>query len=38
MLDLIFVKVESSMQRLDEIYGHLFEQVKRTYVHGTERL
>ena len=30
MLDLIFVKVESSMQLLIEIYGYLFEHVKQT--------
>ena len=30
MLDLIFVKAESSMQLLIEIYGYLFEHVKPT--------
>ena len=30
MLGLIFVEVESSMQLLSEIYGYLFEHVKRT--------
>ena len=30
MLDLIFVKVENSMQLLSEIYGYLFEHMKRT--------
>ena len=30
MLDLFCVKVESSMQRLSEIYWYLFEHVKRT--------
>ena len=30
MLDLIFVEVESFMQLLSEIYGYLFEHVKRT--------
>ena len=30
MLDLIFFKVESSMQLWGEIYGYLFQHVKRT--------
>ena len=30
MLDLLFVKVESSLQLLIEIYGYLLEHVKRT--------
>ena len=30
MLELIFVKVESSMQPLSEVYGYLFEHVKQT--------
>ena len=30
MLDLIFFKVESSMQLLSEIYGYLFKHVKRS--------
>ena len=31
MLDLIFVKVESSMQLLNEIYGYLFEHDHSIY-------
>ena len=30
MLDLIFVKVKSSMQLLSEIDGYMFEHMKRT--------
>ena len=30
MLDLIFVKVESSMQLWGEIHGYLFQHMKRT--------
>ena len=35
-LDLIFVKVQSSLQLLSEIYGYLFQHVKEN-VHGTEQ-
>ena len=30
MVDLVFVKDESSTQHLSEIYGYLFKHVKRT--------
>ena len=36
MLDLIFVKVQSSMQLLSEIHGYLSQDVKEN-VHGTEQ-